>query len=78
MLLDQIEQVIHQSPGLTGTQIAHILFGIGGYHQRIGHACQALVEAGVSSDGARVVPAIRSPIIQKRQRCPPYSSSEWS
>ncbi len=46
MLLDQIEQVIHQSPGLTGTQIAHILFGIGGYHQRIGHACQALVEAG--------------------------------
>lgn len=36
MLIDDIEQVIRRTPGLTATEIARMLYGADGYHQRVG------------------------------------------
>jgi hypothetical protein len=46
MLADDVEKVICQNPGLTAREIAHILFGIDGYHDRVGNTCHALAETG--------------------------------
>ncbi len=46
MLIDDIEQVIRRTPGLTATEIARMLYGADGYHQRVGTTCTALVKAG--------------------------------
>ena len=46
MLIDDIKEVIHRTPGLTATQIAEILFGPDGYHQRVASMCLALWEHG--------------------------------
>jgi hypothetical protein len=53
MLVDDVEQVIHRSPGLTATEIAQTLFGIDGYRERVGAVCQSLIKSGrVSRHGA--------------------------
>ncbi len=46
MLLDNIETVISQTPGLTATQIATAIFGDAGYGQRVSGLCMALSSNG--------------------------------
>jgi hypothetical protein len=46
MLADDIERIIRQHPGLTATQIAAKLYGIHGYHERVGGGCRRLCESG--------------------------------
>ena len=46
MLTDDIARVICQQPGLTATQIAARLYGIDGYHERVGGGCRLLSETG--------------------------------
>jgi hypothetical protein len=42
MLLDDIERIIREKPGLTATQIARVLYGPNGYAERVNHGCLAL------------------------------------
>jgi len=46
MLLDDIERIICEKPGLTATQIARVLFGASGYGERVNHICLALARVG--------------------------------
>jgi hypothetical protein len=46
MLLDDVERIIRETPGLTGTQIARTLYGPGGYAEQINHSCLALARVG--------------------------------
>lgn len=46
MLIDDVEQVIGQSPGLTARQIAAALFGIHSYQERVGATCVSLCDSG--------------------------------
>jgi hypothetical protein len=46
MLIDDIERVIRRRPGLTARDIAHELFGLNGYGERVGAECRALVHIG--------------------------------
>jgi hypothetical protein len=43
MLLDDVERLIREAPGLTATALAHRLFGHDGYHSRVSAECRALV-----------------------------------
>jgi len=46
MLLDDVERIIREEPGLTATQIARLLLGPNGYAERINGACQVLLLSG--------------------------------
>jgi hypothetical protein len=46
MLLDDVERIIREKPGLTATQIARLLFGAGGYAEKVNHSCLALARVG--------------------------------
>jgi hypothetical protein len=47
MLIDDIERLIRETPGLTATELAYRLFGINeGYSQRINTECRALAHLG--------------------------------
>lgn len=46
MLLDDVERIIRERPGLTATQIARALYGPNGYAERINHGCLALAQVG--------------------------------
>jgi hypothetical protein len=46
MLIDDVEQVIQRSPGLTARQIAATLFGIHSYQERVGATCVSLCDSG--------------------------------
>jgi hypothetical protein len=46
MLIDDVEQVIRRSPGLTARQIATALFGIYSYQERVGATCVSLCDTG--------------------------------
>ena len=46
MLLDEVESIIREKPGLTATQIARELFGRNGYAERVNHSCLALAQVG--------------------------------
>lgn len=39
-------ELISVKPGLRATQLAEALFGLNGYHERVGAACRMLVELG--------------------------------
>jgi len=41
-MLDRLEKLIRDRPGLTATQLAEELYGIDGYHERVGGACRTL------------------------------------
>jgi len=43
MLLEDVERLIHEVPGLTATALAQRLFGHDGYHSRVSAECRALV-----------------------------------
>lgn len=45
-MLDELESLIHLMPGLTATELAEALFGLDGYHERVGAACRKLAEFG--------------------------------
>lgn len=45
-MLDRLERLIRDRPGLTATQLAEQLYGIDGYHERVGGACRTLVQLG--------------------------------
>lgn len=45
-MLDELERLIHLTPGLRATQLAEALFGVDGYHERVGAACRTLVQLG--------------------------------
>lgn len=42
MLIDKVEHLIRQTPGLTATELSQRLFGINGYHSRVSAECLAL------------------------------------
>ncbi|HTV35258.1 MAG TPA: hypothetical protein VMF12_02410 [Xanthobacteraceae bacterium] len=42
MLLDKLEQLIRETPGLTATELAERLFGIDGHHSRVSAECRLL------------------------------------
>ncbi len=46
MLIDDVEKLIGQSPGLTARQIAKVLFGNRGYPERVGPTCRSLCRSG--------------------------------
>jgi len=46
MLIDDVERIIREKPGLTATQIASELFGLDGYGERVRTICQALYASG--------------------------------
>jgi hypothetical protein len=46
MLLDDVEKIIMEKPGLTATQMARLLFGSNGYAERINGACLGLLRSG--------------------------------
>ena len=46
MLLDDVERIIRERPGLTATQIARVLFGANGYAEQVNHSCLALARVG--------------------------------
>jgi hypothetical protein len=46
MLLDDVERIIKEKPGLTATQMARLLFGSNGYAERINGACRILERSG--------------------------------
>jgi hypothetical protein len=46
MLIDLVERIIRQKPGLTASEIASALYGPNGYHQRVAAECRMLVYIG--------------------------------
>ena len=42
MLIEKIERLIREAPGLTATELAQKLFGDDGYHARVGAECRLL------------------------------------
>lgn len=46
MLLDDVERVIREKPGLTAAQISRVLFGPNGYAEQVNHSCLALTRLG--------------------------------
>jgi hypothetical protein len=46
MLLDDVERIIRERPGLTATQIARALYGRNGYAEQVNHGCLALARVG--------------------------------
>lgn len=42
MLLEKVERLIHETPGLTATELAQRLFGLDGYHSRVNAECRLL------------------------------------
>jgi hypothetical protein len=42
MLLEKVEHLIREAPGLTATELSQKLFGINGYHSRVNAECRAL------------------------------------
>ena len=46
MLLDDVERIISEKPGLTATQIARVLYGPRGYAEQVNHGCLALARLG--------------------------------
>ena len=46
MLIEDVERLINQAPGLTATALAQKLFGHDGYHSRVSAECRALVHVG--------------------------------
>lgn len=46
MLIDDVEEAISQTPGLTATEIAHAVFGDNGYQEQVGMACRSLAKLG--------------------------------
>jgi hypothetical protein len=42
MLIDDVERLIHEAPGLTATALAQRLFGHDGYHSRVSTECRVL------------------------------------
>jgi hypothetical protein len=43
MLIEDVERLIEEAPGLTATALAQRLFGHNGYHSRVSAECRALV-----------------------------------
>jgi len=46
MLIDEIENLIHRTPGLTATELAEKMFGIHGHHARVSAECRMLAHFG--------------------------------
>jgi hypothetical protein len=46
MLIEDVERLIEEVPGLTATALAQRLFGLNGYHSRVSAECRALVHVG--------------------------------
>ena len=46
MLIDDIQRIIRQTPGLTASEIARAVFGVDGYHQRVSNTCRLLADVG--------------------------------
>ena len=44
MLVDDVETIIIDNPGLTAREIAEKLFGSDGYQERVDAACRRLIE----------------------------------
>jgi hypothetical protein len=42
MLVDKLEHLIREVPGLTATELAQRLFGLDGYHTRVSAECRLL------------------------------------
>jgi hypothetical protein len=69
MLLERIEDLIHEVPGLTATQLAEKLFGLDGYHSRVSAECRLLVHlkrverrgSGGPGDPYRYFPSAQRP-----------------
>jgi hypothetical protein len=57
MLLDDVERVIRENPGLTATQIAKVLYGPHSYGERVRTACLMLSMAGQIERRGRGGPA---------------------
>lgn len=45
-MLDRLEKLILDRPGLTATKLSETLFGLDGYHERVAGACRTLVQCG--------------------------------
>ncbi len=46
MLIEDVERLIQETPGLTATALAQRLFGHDGYHSRVSAEIRALVHVG--------------------------------
>ncbi len=46
VVLDELERLNHLTPGLTATELAEALFGLNGYHERVGAGCRMLAQFG--------------------------------
>ncbi len=46
MLIEDVERLIEEAPGLTATALAQRLFGHDGYHSRVSAEIRALVHVG--------------------------------
>lgn len=46
MLIEDVERLIEEAPGLTATALAQRLFGYDGYHSRVSAEIRALVHVG--------------------------------
>jgi hypothetical protein len=45
MLIDDVEKLIRERPGMKATELAMAFYGPGGYHDRIGGLCRQLFQA---------------------------------
>jgi hypothetical protein len=72
MLMDKLEHLIREAPGLTATELARKLFGVDGYHSRVGAECRLLAHSkrverrgsGGPGDPYRYFPAAQSELGQ--------------
>jgi hypothetical protein len=42
MLLEKVERLIHEAPGLTAIELTQVLFGLDSYRSRVGAECRML------------------------------------